>query len=421
MIDIALGLAVIAAGVALGALKPDLASLDLLRRIWKAAALCMVAAGTSLLLGIVSTGLDHGSEGLKWRSDVEDALAEAREQRQPAVLDTGATWCAACKELEHKTLADPAVVEALRDFVTIRVDMTKFDEAQKRLKKLGVEIRSLPWVGFFMQDGRHNPGVTLTDFEPPDAFLARIELASTFKEASAGPVDAWLGEHGLIVALLLVFLAGIGVSLTPCVYPMIPITIAVVSAGGDSDPEGHVPFSRRAVRSAAFVGGLCVVYACLGVLSASLGKGFGSWLQHPAVSLTMAALFIALAASFIGFYRIDIPAGLKARMGRSRGGVTGAALVGGATGFVAAPCAGPVVVGILAVISNTGDVVLGFTMMMSFSMGMGVLFFGIGLSTALLSRLPRSGTWMERVELVFALAFLVIAVYYGRLAVTSLL
>lgn len=419
MIDILIGLGLVIAGTALGAFKPDLATLGTAGRLWKAARLALVAAGLAFLLGFLSLGTDSTGESLKWRSDLEKALPEARKAGRPVVLDTGAEWCAACKELEHKTLADPRVVKALREFVTIRVDMTAFDEAQERLKKLGIEISSLPWVGFFLPDGRLNPGVTLTDFEPPGPFLERIEQATVFREAGLSPVESWLGEKGLVIALLLVFLAGIGVSLTPCVYPMIPITIAVVGAGGGGGSGDTVPFARRVFRSVAFVGGLAVTYASLGVLSAALGKGFGSWLQHPAVTLSMAALFTALAASFVGFFRIDLPAGLKARMGRSRGGLLGAALVGAATGFVAAPCAGPVVVGILAVISGTGDMVLGFFMMLFFALGMGVLFFGIGLSTAFLDRLPRSGTWMERVEIVFAIAFLVVAVYYTRLALAA--
>lgn len=419
MLDILTGIGLVIAATALDAFKPDLATLTTAGRVYKATRLAMVAAGIAFLVGLLSLGADPGGESLKWRSDLETALSEAKKASRPVVLDTGAEWCAACKELEHKTLADPDVIAALEGFVTIRVDMTAFDEAQERLKKLDIEIASLPWVGFFLPDGRLNPGVTLTDFEGPGPFLQRIEQAAVYREAGLSPVESWLGEKGLVVALLLVFLAGIGVSLTPCVYPMIPITIAVVGAGGGDASGTTVPFARRVFRSLAFVGGLAVTYASLGVLSGALGKGFGSWLQHPGVTLSMAVLFTALAASFVGFFRIDLPAGLKARMGRSRGGLLGAALVGAATGFVAAPCAGPVVVGILAVISGAGDVVLGFFMMLTFALGMGVLFFGIGLSTAFLDRLPRSGTWMERVEIVFAIAFLVMAVYYGRLALAA--
>ena len=419
MIDIIIGLALAAGGAALGAFRPDLATLDTKRRIWKAATLVMVATGVCFGLGLLSTGLDNPGERLSWRTDLEAALKESRTKGRPVLLDTSAEWCAACKELEHKTFTDPDVIRALKGFVTIRVDMTAFDEAQERMKKLGIEITSLPWVGFFLPDGRLNPGVTLTDFEAPGPFLKRIEMATEFREAGLSPVESWLGEQGLAVALFLVFLAGIGVSLTPCVYPMIPITIAVVGAGGGGPEQPPPPFARRVFRSASFVTGLAVTYASLGVLSAALGKGFGSWLQHPVVTLGMAALFAALAASFTGFFRIDLPAGLKARMGRSRGGLFGAALVGAATGFVAAPCAGPVVVGILAVISGTGDVVLGFLMMLTFALGMGVLFFGIGLSTVFLARLPRSGAWMERVEITFAIVFLVVAVYYGRLALLA--
>jgi len=214
--------------------------------------------------------------------------------------------------------------------------------------------------------------------------------------------------------VLLVFAAGIGVSLTPCVYPMIPITLGVL--GGGARPGDPAPsFASRVARAAVFVAGMVLTYATLGVVSGLLGKGFGSWLQHPAVTLGMALLFAAMALSYLGFFRLDLPDGLKSRMGRRRGGLAGIALVGGTTGLLAAPCAGPVVVGILALVGGTGDIGLGLLLMLAFGLGMGVLFFALGVSTALVSRRPRSGAWMERVEIGFAVALLVVAFYYGRL------
>ncbi len=352
-----------------------------------------------------------------WRTDVETALSEARALGKMAIVDAGADWCTACHELERRTFTDPAVQAAILDMILIHVDMTAFDQAQERMANLGIPIAALPWVGFFLPDGRLNPGVTLTDFEGPSAFLRRVARADTYQAETLSPVALWLGERGLLVALLLVFVAGIGVSLTPCVYPMIPITISVVGRRDHGEGEGGL--ASRAGRSALFVAGMVAMYTLLGVGSAILGKGFGSWLQHPAVSIAMAVLFAALALSYLGFFALDLPSGMKTWMASPRGGRIGVVLVGAFTGIVAAPCAGPVVVGILAVISKTGDVGLGTMLMATFGLGMSVLFFALGLSTALLSKLPRKGAWMERVELLFALALLVIALYYLALGLRA--
>ncbi len=417
MIDIPVGGLLVALGVALGAFRVGVETLR--ERVRRAVALVLVSVGVSFFAGIVSLGPSESADAIAWRSDVEAALAEARDHGKPAILDATAQWCAACQDLDRHTFHDPSVQAALRDFVAVRVDMTRFDEADDRLRRLGIRVGALPWVGFFLPDGRLNPGVTLSDYEPPSLFVRRVEAAGAFRDRPLTPVEAWLGERGLAWALVLVFLAGIGVSLTPCVYPMIPITLAVVGAR-NLDRAGPAPGLRdRVVRSSLFVGGLSTMYATLGVVSAAFGRGFGSWMQHPAVTAGIAALFIALAASYAGFYSMDLPSGWKARIASRRGGLAGVAIVGAAAGLVAAPCAGPVVVGILAMVGTTGDLVLGFGLMLAFALGMGMLFFVLGLSTAALGRLPRQGAWMERVEAVFAVCFLVVAIYYGKLALAT--
>ncbi len=418
MIDIPVGGLLVALGVGLGAFWTGVETVR--ERVRRAAALVLVSVGVSFVVGIVSLAPRESADGVAWRTDVEAALAEARDHGKPAILDATAQWCAACQDLDRRTFRDPSVQAVLRDFVAVRVDMTRFDEADERLRRLGIRVGSLPWVGFFLPDGRLNPGVTLTDYEPPSQFVRRVEAARVFRDRPLTPVEAWLGERGLAWALVLVFLAGLGVSLTPCVYPMIPITLAVVGAR-NPDRAGPAPGLRdRVVRSSVFVGGLATMYATLGVASAAFGRGFGSWMQHPSVTAGIAALFIALAASYAGFFTLDLPSGWKARLASRRGGLAGVALVGAAAGLVAAPCAGPVVVGVLAMVGTTGDLALGFALMLVFALGMGALFFVLGISTAALGRLPRQGAWMERVEAVFAVCFLVVATYYGKLALTTL-
>ncbi len=417
MLDWIFGALLVALGVGLGAFAAGVETLR--KKARRAVALVLVSVGVSFVLGIASVETQQPGEGIAWREDVEAALAEARNQNKPAILDVTAQWCAACQDLDRVTFQDSEVRRVLEGFVAIRLDATRFDEADERLRRLGIEVGSLPWVGFFLPDGRLNPGVTLTDFEPPSRFVRRVEAARVFRERALTPVEAWLGERGLAWAMVLVFLAGLGVSLTPCVYPMIPITLAVVGAR-NPDRSGPAPGLRdRFIRTTTFVSGLAVMYASLGVASAALGKGFGSWMQHPVVTAGVALLFVALAASYAGFFTLDLPSGWKARFQSKRGGLLGVALVGAAAGLVAAPCAGPVVVGVLAVVGTTGDLVLGFTLMLVFALGMGVLFFVLGLSTVALGRLPRQGAWMERVEALFAVSLLVVAIHYGRVGLAT--
>lgn len=416
MVERIVGIALAALALGLGAFKPDLFDLDGPRRVRKALLVLGVALGVALALGVLRMPRTAESP-IPWRTDVEEALAEARRLGRPAILEAGANWCAACKELQQKTFSDAEVVAALADFVPIHIDMTDFDPARERLARLGIDVPALPRVVFFLPDGRMNPGATLTDYEPPRDFVLRVRDARVFRDKARGPVEAWLGDRGLVVALLLVFAAGVGVSLTPCVFPMIPIAVTAIAAKGRNanDPGRARSLRQRVGRSAAFVGGMVVTYTVLGVTAALLGLGFGSWLQHPAVTVSLAALFTALAASYLKFFTLDLPASIKTRLIDGRRDLIGLAFYGGATGIIAAPCAGPVVVGILALIGDTGNVALGAGLMLAFALGLGLLFFALGVSTALLARLPRGGAWMERIEIGFAVALLVVAIHYVTL------
>lgn len=412
MIEVLLGLCLAVIGIIIGAFSIDVHTTAWRVRFSNLFRVSVVAAGVAIATGAIP--LTYPRASLEWRTDLENALAEARANKKPAILDASAEWCGACKELERRTFSDPDVAEALKGYIKIRVDMTRFDEAQERLSRLGIHINSLPWVGFFLPDGRLNPGVILTDFESPSQFLNRVEQAQTYREAPLTPVEVWLGEHGLIVALMLVFLAGIGVSLTPCVYPMIPTTIAVI--GG----AAGITFSQRALRSALFVLGMFITYVTLGIMTAALGKGFGSWLQSPFVTIGMGALFVAMAVSYLGFFSLDLPSSVKTFVGRGRRGLIGIVMIGMGTGLLAAPCAGPVVVGVLALIGSTGDIEVGMALMAAFASGMALFFFIIGLSSELLVRLRRTGAGTSKVEVVLAIALLVVAAYYLRLGITTL-
>ena len=209
-------------------------------------------------------------------------------------------------------------------------------------------------------------------------------------------------QSGSIGALFVVFAAGVLTSFTPCVYPMIPVTVTYIggAAGGNR---------RRAVGlSVTYVLGLALMYAALGIAVALLGKTFGEWMRTPWV---FAALGLIIAGFGLGMLDVfTIPAlmtGLQGQ-GARRGGFAGAALMGVAAGFVAAPCTAPVLGALLVYVAQTRNVVWGGSLLFVFALGLGLLLMLLGISSGLLASLPKAGVWMVRIKKGFGVAMLVI-------------
>ncbi len=216
-------------------------------------------------------------------------------------------------------------------------------------------------------------------------------------------------RSGLLLSLLLVFLAGMGASLTPCVYPMIPITMAIVGAKGGGKARGFA-------LSAMLVLGMAVTYTTLGVLAAKSGAAFGAFAQKPAFLIPVSLLFAAFALSLFGAFEIALPAGLAMRLqgDGSRKGFGGAFLMGLVLGPLSAPCVGPVIGAVLVGIAQQGDVLLGGLQLFVFSLGMGVLFLTVGTFSA---GLPKSGEWLTRFKHGMGLVVLGFAAWNVRLVV----
>ncbi len=225
---------------------------------------------------------------------------------------------------------------------------------------------------------------------------------NTFAEAASG---------GLASAFLFAFTAGLLTALTPCVYPMIPITISIFGGKG-------VPRARALLLATLYVAGIAVMFGTLGTVFALVGKAFGSFLANPWVIVPLALFFALMAASMFGAFEIALPAALQERFnrvgGRSAGGAFLMGLVGG---LIAAPCTGPPLAGILAFVATTRNAFTGFFLLATYAVGIGVPFWGIaGFSM----RLPKSGAWMEAVKSVFGIALLVAALYYLKNVVPPL-
>jgi thioredoxin:protein disulfide reductase len=231
-------------------------------------------------------------------------------------------------------------------------------------------------------------------FATPSAWAAESD-ATAFSDALAkGPLYLALAAYGF----------GLLVSLTPCVYPMITITVSVFGA-----KQARSRWQSLAL-SGAFVLGLVAMFTPLGVTAALTGKTFGSTLSNPWVVVGLSAFFLALAASMFGAFDLDLPEGLKNRLAGAGGaGYAGAFVLGLVCGPIAAPCTGPFLWGLLAWIAQTGSVLFGSITMAAFAVGLGTPFFLVG---ALAMQLPKSGRWMLHIKSVMGMMLVIVALYF---------
>ena len=228
---------------------------------------------------------------------------------------------------------------------------------------------------------------------------------------AAAPGDASgpgpFAGHSLPAILGLVFLAGLALNLTPCVYPLIPITVGFFSR----QSEGRT--SRTFGLALAYVLGMSVTYSALGVFAALSGSLFGSWLQKPAVLVVIALVVLALALSMFGLYEIQAPHFITDRTG-SKGGVLGALTMGLFVGFVAAPCIGPFVLSLLTYVAQQGSAPLGFGLFFTLAMGLGLPYLVLGTVSGSLKAMPRSGEWMIAIRKVFGFVLVSLAAWFLR-------
>ncbi len=220
-------------------------------------------------------------------------------------------------------------------------------------------------------------------------------------------------QHGWLWAFATVFVGGFLTSLTPCVYPMISITVSLFGARDERSTR-----ARSMALATAYVGGICVMYTGLGVSFALAGRAFGTFMASPAFMVPIAIFFLLMAASMFGAFDLSLPAAWQARLntvgGKGFGGAFGMGLVGG---IIAAPCTGPVLASVLAYVATTRSVFLGGSLLFTYALGMGVLFFVIA---AFAVSLPRSGQWMEVVKSFFGIVMVVAALYFLRNVIPSL-
>ena len=218
------------------------------------------------------------------------------------------------------------------------------------------------------------------------------------------------------IALPLVFAGGVLTSLTPCIYPMIPITVAIVGGteAGTGVGQARGARWRPLLLTLTYVMGLALVYSALGLFAGLSGTLFGSVSTNPWLYFAMANLLVLAALAMLDVLPVRIPSALiqRAATAGTAGRFSGALVMGAMSGLVAAPCSAPVMAAVLTWVSATRSALLGFLYLFVFSLGMCTLLVVVGLSSGTLARLPRAGMWMVWVKRAFALVMLGVAEYY---------
>ena len=212
----------------------------------------------------------------------------------------------------------------------------------------------------------------------------------------------------MVWTLLGIFAGGMALNLTPCVYPLIPITVSYF--GGRSGQGRGNLFAH----GACYIGGLSLTNSVLGVTAALTGGLMGALLQSPVVLVMIAAVMILFAASLFGFWELKLPAGLTQAASKSYTGYFGTLFMGMTLGVVAAPCIGPFVLGLLTWVASMGSPWLGFVIFFTLSLGLGLPLFFLAVFSGQIEKLPRSGEWMLWIRKLMGWVLVGMAAYFIR-------
>ncbi|TMQ15987.1 MAG: cytochrome C biogenesis protein [Deltaproteobacteria bacterium] len=238
----------------------------------------------------------------------------------------------------------------------------------------------------------------------PVAVALAILVIPGVASAACDPFNTYQ-QRGWAWMYLASFGFGFQTSLTPCVYPMIPITLGIFGARGKNVSRG-----RALLLATAYVVGMGLTYATLGVVIALIGGQFGTLLANPFVVIPIVLLFAALAASMFGAFELNLPTSWQARLNQVGGrGFRGAFAMGMVGGLIAAPCTGPFLLGLLTFVATSRSVVGGGSLLFIYAIGMGVLFWVLA---AFAMSLPRSGRWMEWVKSAGGILLLLGGLYF---------
>ncbi len=236
----------------------------------------------------------------------------------------------------------------------------------------------------------------------------QVDLPSSqaAESGNGGSISSVLEHSGLLLSLIFVFIGGLALNLTPCVYPLIPITVGFF--GGQSEGSTKKLF----LMGSLFVIGMALTYSIIGVVTALSGAVFGSLLQNPIVIISIALVFIVLSLSMFGVYEFQLPNSLVAKAGGAKSGYYGAFFMGLTMGIVAAPCIGPFVLGLVTYVAAKADPYYGFLMFFVLALGLGLPYLVLAVFSGKIKKLPKAGEWMEAVKHIFGFILIGMALYF---------
>jgi len=235
-----------------------------------------------------------------------------------------------------------------------------------------------------------------------------LSLTTPATDAKVGsdPISNALESNGLLLGLLLVFVGGLALNLTPCVYPLIPITVGYF--GGQS--EGST--TKLFFMGVLFILGLSVTYSAIGVITSLTGAVFGALLQSPIVILIIVGIMLGLSLSMFGVYEFKLPDSLVNKAGGAKAGLFGAFFMGLTMGIVAAPCIGPFVLGLVTYVATKQDPFFGFLLFFVLAVGLGTPYLFLAIFSGKIKQLPRAGEWMDAVKHIFGFILVGMALYF---------
>jgi len=210
-----------------------------------------------------------------------------------------------------------------------------------------------------------------------------------------------------LFSYLLIFLGGVLTSFTPCVYPLIPVTIGYIGANSAGTK------ARAFLLSLSYVLGIATVYSFLGTIAALSGKIFGEISANPWTYLVVGNIFLLLGLSMMGLFTFPLPGFLRSGGNVStKKGILGAFAVGIAAGFVIGPCTAPILGAVLTYVGSRQNILLGVSLLFTYAFGMGLLLLLVGTFTGLAASLPKSGRWLNIIKKIFGLILIACAEYF---------
>ncbi len=233
---------------------------------------------------------------------------------------------------------------------------------------------------------------------PPKEISIEIPLSKGVLK-DENPLQNWLSKGGVLLALFFLFLGGMALNLTPCVYPMVPITIGFFAKQ-----------KKSILHSIIYFLGITITYSLLGTFAALGGSFFGAVLQKPIVLISVSLIIFIFSLSLFGLFTIRMPSSFSTNLAK-KGGYISSYLMGALVGLVAAPCIGPIILSLITFVASKGDPFLGFIFFFSLSFGLALPYLFFSFFSSSLKSLPKAGEWMVTLERFFGFALIGVAIF----------